>query len=62
MRVRNALWRPPFVMYYRPFRLGLVRSELERAGFEVELFALPEFGRRPDGSPRCRMVVATRKG
>ncbi|WP_327743093.1 methyltransferase domain-containing protein [Streptomyces europaeiscabiei] len=62
MRVRNALWRPPFVMYYRPFRLGVVRRELERTGFEAELFALPEFGRRPDGSPRCRMVVATRKG
>lgn len=62
MRVRNALWRPPFVMYYRPFRLGVVREELERAGFEVELYALPEFGRRADGSPRCRMVVATRKG
>ncbi|WP_371582766.1 class I SAM-dependent methyltransferase [Streptomyces sp. NBC_01314] len=62
MRVRNAVWRPPFVMYYRPFRLGVVLRELERAGFDVELFALPEFGRRPDGSPRCRMVVATRKG
>ncbi|QYX82198.1 class I SAM-dependent methyltransferase [Streptomyces akebiae] len=62
MRVRNALWRPPFVMYYRPFRLGVVQRELERAGFEVELFALPEFGRRTDGSPRCRMVVATREG
>ncbi|MFE7766063.1 class I SAM-dependent methyltransferase [Streptomyces sp. NPDC057438] len=62
MRVRNALWRPPFVMYYRPFRLGVVRDELERAGFEVESYALPEFGRRTDGSPRCRMVVATRTG
>ncbi|MGW0712668.1 class I SAM-dependent methyltransferase [Streptomyces sp. NPDC002643] len=60
MRVRNALWRPPFVMYYRPFRLGLVRTELERTGFTVDLFALPEFGHRADGSPRCRMVVATR--
>ncbi|MFE7842278.1 class I SAM-dependent methyltransferase [Streptomyces sp. NPDC057474] len=62
MRVRNAVWRPPFVMYYRPFRLGVVRRELERTGFDVELFALPEFGQRPDGSPRCRLVVATRKG
>jgi SAM-dependent methyltransferase len=62
MRVRNALWRPPFVMYYRPFRLGVVRRELARTGFEAELFALPEFGQRPDGSPRCRMVVATREG
>ncbi|MFD3926110.1 class I SAM-dependent methyltransferase [Streptomyces sp. NPDC058614] len=60
MRVRNAVWRPPFVMYYRAFRLDDVRRELVRAGFEVELHALPEFGRRPDGSPRCRMVVATR--
>ncbi|MGW6956209.1 class I SAM-dependent methyltransferase [Streptomyces chartreusis] len=60
MRVRNAVWRPPFVMYYRAFRLGEVRAELVRAGFEVELAALPEFGRRRDGSPRVRMVVARR--
>ncbi|UZJ32850.1 class I SAM-dependent methyltransferase [Streptomyces endophytica] len=60
MRVRNALWHPPFVMYYRPFRLSAVRAELARAGFAVRLHALPELGRRPDGSPRCRLVVATR--
>ncbi|NUT24823.1 MAG: class I SAM-dependent methyltransferase [Streptomyces sp.] len=60
MRVRNAVWRPPFVMYYRAFRLGEVRDELARAGFAVELRALPEFGRRRDGSPRVRMVVARR--
>ncbi|AZQ39399.1 class I SAM-dependent methyltransferase [Streptomyces cyaneochromogenes] len=60
MRVRNAVWRPPFVMYYRAFRLGEVRSELKRAGFQVELRALREFGRRRDGSPRVRMVVARR--
>lgn len=60
MRVRNAVWRPPFVMYYRPFRLGLVRPQLERAGFDVTLYELPAFGHRPDGSPRCRLVVATR--
>ncbi|WP_405640881.1 class I SAM-dependent methyltransferase [Streptomyces sp. NBC_00019] len=58
MRVRNAVWRPPFVMYYRAFRLGDVRGELGRAGFRVELMALPEFGHRGDGSPRVRMVVA----
>ncbi|MBY8885099.1 class I SAM-dependent methyltransferase [Streptomyces sp. PTM05] len=58
MRVRNLVWRPPFVMYYRPFRLGPVREELTRAGFTVRLVALPALGRRPDGSPRCRMVVA----
>lgn len=58
MRVRNAVWRPPFVMYYRAFRLGDVRRQLERAGFGVDLVALPEFGNRSDGSPRVRMVVA----
>ncbi|MFI7412943.1 methyltransferase domain-containing protein [Streptomyces sp. NPDC049627] len=60
MRVRNAVWRPPFVMYYRAFRLGEAHRELARAGFRVELQALPEFGRRRDGSPRVRMVVARR--
>ena len=60
MRVRNAVWRPPFVMYYRAFRLGEVRRELEWAGFRVGLQELPEFGRRGDGSPRVRMVVAVR--
>ncbi|MFE9098565.1 class I SAM-dependent methyltransferase [Streptomyces sp. NPDC007264] len=61
MRVRNALWRPPFVMYYRTFRFGDVRRELTRAGFTVEHQALEDLGRRPDGSPRCRLVVATRE-
>jgi SAM-dependent methyltransferase len=60
MRVRNAVWRPPFVMYYRAFRFGDVRRELERAGFRVELYALPGFGRRADGSPRARMIAARR--
>ncbi|MET8569485.1 class I SAM-dependent methyltransferase [Streptomyces sp. NPDC004783] len=60
MRVRNALWRPPFVMYYRTFRLGDVGRELARAGFRVELHPLPGFGDRPDGSPRARLVVARR--
>lgn len=62
MRVRNAVLRPTFVMYYREFRLADVRRELARAGFRTELYALPEFGRREDGSPRARMVVATRPG
>jgi len=58
MRVRNVLWRPPFVMYYRTFRLGDVRRELTDAGFHVALRALPEFGTRDDGSPRARLVTA----
>lgn len=61
MRVRNALWRPRFVMYYRTFRLGDVLEDLTRAGFVVRLMPLTELGRRPDGSPRARLVVATRE-
>lgn len=60
MRVRNALWRPPFVMYYRAFRLGDVRRELVGSRPSGGLHALPEFGVRRDGSPRVRMVVARR--
>ncbi|MCX2924161.1 class I SAM-dependent methyltransferase [Streptomyces sp. NEAU-W12] len=62
MRVRNAVWRPPFVMYYRALRFGDLRRELDRAGFRVELHPLSEFGQRPDGSPRVRLVVAERPG
>jgi ubiquinone/menaquinone biosynthesis C-methylase UbiE len=60
MKVRNAVWRPPFVMYYRDFQLGFVQWELQRIGFDVDLYALPEFGQRGDGSPRVRMVAARR--
>lgn len=58
MRTRNALRQPPFVMYYRTFPLPGVRADLEGAGFTVGLRPLEEFGRRDDGSPRWRMVVA----
>lgn len=60
MRVRNALWRPPFVMYYRGFGLAPVSDELRRTGFTVELYALPELGRTEYGAPRCRLLVARR--
>ncbi|BAG23334.1 MULTISPECIES: class I SAM-dependent methyltransferase [Streptomyces] len=62
MRVRNALWRPRFVMYYRTFPLGDVLKDLTRAGFAARLLPLTELGVRPDGSPRARLVVATREG
>ncbi|WP_461030800.1 class I SAM-dependent methyltransferase [Streptomyces sparsus] len=58
MRVRNALWRPRFVMYYRTFPLPDVLRDLERAGFEVQAPPLAALGHRPDGSPRCRLVLA----
>ncbi|MFF1695748.1 class I SAM-dependent methyltransferase [Streptomyces sp. NPDC058257] len=58
MRVRNLLWRPPFVMYYRTFPLRGVLEDLRRAGFTVRLHALDEFGRRADGSPNWCLVEA----
>ncbi|MDB1090028.1 methyltransferase domain-containing protein [Streptomyces sp. ACA25] len=61
MRVRNALWRPRFIMYYRTFRLTEVRDELARTGFSVDLLPLAGLGSRPDGSPRCVLVVARRR-
>ncbi|MFJ8693298.1 class I SAM-dependent methyltransferase [Streptomyces roseolilacinus] len=62
MRVRNALWRPRFVMYYRTFRLPDVTADLRRAGFAVGLTALPALGVRDDGAPRCRLLTARRPG
>ncbi|MEV8532925.1 class I SAM-dependent methyltransferase [Streptomyces sp. NPDC051211] len=58
MRVRNAVWRPTFVMYYRTFPFGGVREDLRRAGFTVETLPLEQFGRRPDGTPNWRLVLA----
>ncbi|MCX5414426.1 class I SAM-dependent methyltransferase [Streptomyces sp. NBC_00059] len=60
MRVRNALWHPRFIMYYRTFPLAGVVDDLVRTGFEVRLLPLEALGRRPDGSPRARLVVAAR--
>ncbi|MFF8289438.1 class I SAM-dependent methyltransferase [Streptomyces sp. NPDC016309] len=60
MRLRNLLWRPRFVMYYRTFRLTDVVEQLTRTGFTVELAPLEEFGRRSDGAPSCRLVTALR--
>lgn len=35
MHVRNALWRPPFVMFYLTFELPRAAALLRAAGFEV---------------------------
>jgi ubiquinone/menaquinone biosynthesis C-methylase UbiE len=58
MRVRNAVWRPPFVMYYRTSPLTAVRDDLTAAGFTVTTADLTELGRQRDGSPRCRLILA----
>ena len=62
MRVRNAVWRPPFVMYYRTWPLPAVRDDLTASGFTVTTVPLTALGRRRDGSPRCRLVLARRAG
>ncbi|MFF5706192.1 class I SAM-dependent DNA methyltransferase [Streptomyces sp. NPDC012794] len=58
MRVRNAVWRPPFVMYYRTFPFGPVRADLRAAGFAVETVPLEHFGHREDGTPHWRLLLA----
>jgi ubiquinone/menaquinone biosynthesis C-methylase UbiE len=61
MRVRNALWRPRFVMYYRTCSLHAVSNDLAGSGFAVSSIPLTALGHREDGSPRYRLVIA-RKG
>jgi ubiquinone/menaquinone biosynthesis C-methylase UbiE len=58
MRVRNAVWRPPFVMYYRTTRLPAVRDDLTAAGFTATAVALTIPGRRRDGNRRCWLILA----
>ncbi|MFG2879535.1 class I SAM-dependent methyltransferase [Streptomyces sp. NPDC048337] len=62
MRVRNAVWRPPFVMYYRTFPPSGVLADLRAAGFAVETVPLEPFGRLPSGAPRWRLVLARKPG
>jgi ubiquinone/menaquinone biosynthesis C-methylase UbiE len=54
MRVRNAVWRPPFVMYYRTTPFPALRDDLTAAGFTVGTIALT----RRDDTPRSWLVVA----
>jgi ubiquinone/menaquinone biosynthesis C-methylase UbiE len=58
MRVRNALWRPVFVMYYRTCPLHAVRNDLTASGFTVTTVPLTALGRGEDGSLRYRLVLA----
>jgi SAM-dependent methyltransferase len=58
MRVRNAVWRPQFVMYYRTCPLPAVRADLAAAGFSSTLVPLAALGQRQDGSPRYGLVLA----
>ena len=58
MRIRNALWRPPFVMYYRTCPLPALRNDLTASGFTVTTLPLTALGQREDSSPRYRLVLA----
>jgi len=62
MRVRNVLWRPAFVMYYRTCPLHAVHDDLLASGFTVTTVPLAALGRREDGSPRFRLVLARKAG
>jgi ubiquinone/menaquinone biosynthesis C-methylase UbiE len=62
MRARNAVWRPPFVMYYRTWPLPAVRDDLTASGFTVTTVPLTALGQRKDGSPRYQLVLARRPG
>jgi ubiquinone/menaquinone biosynthesis C-methylase UbiE len=58
MRVRNAVWRPPFVMYYRTSPLPAVRDDLTAAGFAVSTTALTVLDRHGNGGPRFQLILA----
>ncbi|NDU76190.1 methyltransferase domain-containing protein [Actinomadura sp. DSM 109109] len=62
MRVRNAVWRPPFVMYYRTCPLDALRDDLSAAGFGVTSVPLEALGAREDGVPRGRLLLARKPG
>jgi ubiquinone/menaquinone biosynthesis C-methylase UbiE len=62
MRVRNAVWRPPFVMYYRTTPLHAVRNDLTGSRFTVTTVPLTALGQRDDGSPRYGLFLARKVG
>jgi ubiquinone/menaquinone biosynthesis C-methylase UbiE len=58
MRVRNAVWQPPFVMYYLTFLLPRARALLEAAGLRVEV----RRGVLPAPYERYALVIAHKPG
>lgn len=57
-RLRNALFRPRFIMYYLNFTVPQVNRQLERHGFEVQV-RRGVFGPH---QPRLVLVIAIRRG
>jgi SAM-dependent methyltransferase len=62
MRARNALWRPPFVMYYRTCPLPAVRDDLTASGFTVTTVSLTVPVPHENGAGRFVLVLARRAG
>jgi ubiquinone/menaquinone biosynthesis C-methylase UbiE len=62
MRIRNAVWHPPFVMYYRTCPPHAVISDLTASGFTVATVPLTELSQRGDGSSRAVVVLARKAG
>ena len=58
MRVRNAVWQPPFVMFYLTFLLPRARVLLEAAGLRVEV----RRGVLPAPYERYALVIAHKPG
>jgi SAM-dependent methyltransferase len=58
MRVRNAVWRPPFVMYYLTCPLQALRDDLTGCGFTVTTVPLMALDGPEHASPRYRLVLA----
>lgn len=57
MRVRNAVWRPPFVMYYLTFLVPRATALLEAHGFSVEV----RDGLMPAPFTAYSVLIATRR-
>ncbi|AGC48741.1 hypothetical protein MYSTI_07469 [Myxococcus stipitatus DSM 14675] len=57
LRVRNALWKPPFVMYYLTFLVPRARALLEAEGFTVEV----RDGILPEPFTPLATVIATKR-
>ncbi|MGE0756675.1 MAG: class I SAM-dependent methyltransferase [Pirellulaceae bacterium] len=56
MHLRNALWRPPFVMFYLAFPVAVARQLLTSQGFTVEVRERVF----PDPYSCLNLVIATR--
>lgn len=55
MKIRNFIFRPPFIMYYLTFVLPEIRHTLETNGFRVEVES-------PESLGQYELVVATKAG